>query len=113
VKYFYTYKQYEQKTPTDIILCKSNIRSYVTHLQTMKKHAGTTIADKLSHLRHALDFLTEDTTTTRNYLRAQEALKYVNRNISSVSKTKQLLKINDLLMQQCLMQKYVHSYMYK
>lgn len=84
---FFTYKEYQQKTPLAIILSKVNLRSYITHIQVTRKYAGTTIADKLCHLKHAIDFLSEGTSSTKQYLRVQEALRYIDNIKRTLNKT--------------------------
>jgi len=44
----------------DVILNKTNIRSYVDHLQKVKNYAGTTVLERVGWLNAAIDYLTED-----------------------------------------------------
>ena len=60
IKYFFTYKQYKQESPTNIILNRKNVREYIGHLKNVKGLQGTTIAEKMTRLRTAIDYLTEE-----------------------------------------------------
>ncbi|XP_065919567.1 uncharacterized protein [Dysidea avara] len=87
VNYFFTYKQYMQKTPLNIILNKANIREYINHLQKVKMYAGTTVLERVGWLKAAVDYLTEDNSDNiRLHLRVQEVHKTIARLKSTISK---------------------------
>ena len=54
---------------------RTNIRSYINHLQTTKRYAETTILERVGWLNTAIEFITEnDNPTIKEHLKA-EAIK--------------------------------------
>jgi len=41
-------------------LNRKNVREYIGHLKNVKRLQGTTIAEKMTRLRTAIDYLTEE-----------------------------------------------------
>jgi len=87
INYFFTYKEYAQKTLLDVILNKTNIRDYINHLQRVKNYAGTTVLERVGWLNAAVEYLTENNTTDiRLHLRVQEVYKTIAKLKSTLSK---------------------------
>ena len=83
IKYFFTYKKYKQEKSIDIILNRKNVREYIGHLKNVRILKGTTIGEKMTRLRTAIDFLTEEDDSIRTHVRV-EAMK---RLLTSYRKT--------------------------